>query len=87
MRLLTSLPAPPGSAPHWDQAEAAVGVRMGTELGACSLTHLEACTSPRRAEVCAAQVNANLLTANKHIKWKLLKKSILKKLLEMSFLS
>lgn len=41
--------------------------------------------SPWTAEVCAAQVNANLLTANKHIKWKLLKKSILKKLVEMSF--
>lgn len=35
--------------------------------------------SPWIAEVRAAQINANLLTANKRIKWKLLKKSILKK--------
>jgi len=34
------------SAPHWDQAEAAVGVRMGTELGARSLPQLEVCTVP-----------------------------------------
>lgn len=31
------------------------------------------------SEVRAALINADLLTANKHIKWKLLKKSILKK--------
>lgn len=50
------------------------------EVGPLSLTY---CWKPALslwiAEVRAAQINANLLTANKHTKWKLLKKSILKK--------
>lgn len=35
--------------------------------------------SPWIAEVHPALINADLLTANKHIKWKLLKKTILRK--------
>lgn len=46
----------------------------GVEVGALALTcSWKSALPPRLTEVRAAQINANLLTANKHIKWKLIK--------------
>lgn len=45
--------------------------RDGVEVGALALTcSWKSALPPRLTEVRAAQINANLLTANKHIKWK-----------------
>lgn len=54
-------------------------LRAGTGGGGGTPVTRKSALSPWIAEVRAAQINANLLTANKRIKWKLLKKSILKK--------
>lgn len=52
-----------------------LGAAVGSQLvNVPGILHYPKCI----AEVFAAQIIANLLTANKHIKWKLLKNSILK---------
>lgn len=56
-------------------------MEVGWEGGGTPGTNKYLCKcalSPWIAEVRAALINADLLTANNHIKWKLLKKSILK---------
>lgn len=62
--------------------EAAAGSVLGWEGRGSPGTNKylwKSALSPWIAEVRAALINANLLTANKYIQWKLLKKSILKK--------
>lgn len=59
-----------------EQALCCDGVGEGTPV---TNKYWKSALAPWIAEVHAAQINANLLTANERIKWKLLKKSILKK--------
>lgn len=59
--------------------EQAVCCDRGGEETPVTNKYWKSALAPWIAEVHAAQINANLLTANERIKWKLLKKSILKK--------